>query len=92
MTVWLGVRTVAPARVPSWAAAALHAWAGRAGGTALRGIASIARHTGVPAAVVGAIALVIAFRVARRAVHLIVEVALAVALVFAATKAGWIRF
>ena len=92
MTAWLAVGAGAPARVPAWVIAAIHAWVGRASGSALRGVASVARHTGVPAAVVAAAALVVAFRVARRAVHLIVEVALAIALVFAATRAGWLRF
>lgn len=52
----------------------------------------VARHSGLPAVVVAALGLVLAFRVARRAVHLAVEIALAMALVLAATRAGWLRF
>jgi len=64
----------------------------RAGAEAVRGVNVLARHTGIPAVLVAAIALVVAFRLARRAIHLVVEVALALALVLAATRAGWIRF
>jgi hypothetical protein len=64
----------------------------RAGAEAARVVNLLARHTGIPAVLVAAISLVVAFRLARRAIHLVVEVTLALALVLAATKAGWIRF
>jgi hypothetical protein len=55
-------------------------------------VVSLARHSGLPAVVVAAVGLVLAYRLARRAVHLVVEVALALALLLAATRAGWLRF
>jgi hypothetical protein len=73
-----------------WAPAS--AWLHAASIVASRGIVTLARHSGVPAVVVAAVALVLAFRVARRAGHLAIEVALALALVLAATRAGWLRF
>lgn len=54
--------------------------------------ALIARHTGVPAIVVAALALVLSFRLARRMVRLLVEVGLALAVLLALTSAGWIRW
>jgi len=68
------------------------AWFSAASIVASRGIATLARHSGVPAVLVAAIALVVAFRLARRAAHLTLEIALALALVLAATRAGWLRF
>jgi hypothetical protein len=55
-------------------------------------VVTLARHSGIPALLVAAVALVLAWRVARRAVHLTVEIVLALALVLAATRAGWLRF
>jgi hypothetical protein len=55
-------------------------------------VLNVSRHSGVPAVLVAAVALVLVFRLARRFVHLALEIALALALVFAATRAGWIRF
>jgi hypothetical protein len=98
MKVWLeaatpgSIRGHATARVASWMVAAVHAWLRGASGAALRGIALAARHAGIPAVVVAAIALLLAFRIARRAMHLLVEVALVLALFLVATKAGWLRF
>ncbi len=68
------------------------AWLARAGLLARQAVVALSRHTGVPAVLVAAVALVLLFRLARRAVHVAVEIALAVALVMAATRAGWIRF
>ena len=67
-------------------------WLHAASIVACRGIATLARHSGVPAVVVAAITLVLSFRLARRAAHLTLEIALALALVLAATRAGWLRF
>jgi hypothetical protein len=81
---------------PPWLPRALepmaHLTAGRAGAAISRFVAAIARHTGIPAVLVAAVALVLAYRLARRSLHLVVEVTLAFALVLAATKAGWLRF
>jgi hypothetical protein len=96
MRAWLAVGTVSslplPRAIARWLATILHAGAGSVGETLLGAIKSAARHTGIPAVLVAALALVLAFRVARRAIHLVVELALALALVLAATKAGWLRF
>jgi hypothetical protein len=54
--------------------------------------AAIARHTGVPAVVVAAIALVLSFRLARRMARLFVEVGLALAVLLTLTSLGWIRW
>jgi hypothetical protein len=75
-------------RVPHGVEPLLH----RAGDETVRVVHLLARHTGVPAVLVAAMTLVVAFRLARRAIHLVFEVTLALALVLAATKAGWIRF
>jgi hypothetical protein len=67
-------------------------WVHRAVVAAEHLVVTLARHSGIPAVLVAALALVVAFRLARRAVHLAVEIALALALVLAATRAGWLRF
>ena len=54
--------------------------------------ALIARHTGVPAIVVAAIAVVVSFRLARRMARLFVEVGLALAVLLTLTSLGWIRW
>jgi hypothetical protein len=94
MRVWLapGTSFLSLPRVPHWLARGLHAGTDRVGVVVADAIKSAARHTGIPAVLVAALALVLAFRVARRALHLVVEVALALALVLAATRAGWLRF
>jgi hypothetical protein len=68
------------------------AWAHAASLVARHAVVSLARHSGLPAVLVAAVGLVLAYRLARRAVHLVVEVALALALLLAATRAGWLRF
>jgi hypothetical protein len=73
-----------------WAPAS--AWLHGASIVARGAVVTLARHSGVPAVVVAAVALVVAFRIARRATHLAIEFALALALVVAATRAGWLRF
>jgi hypothetical protein len=96
MRAWLAVGTWSSLPLPRAIARTLgtilHAGAGSVTQTLLGAIKSAARHTGIPAVLVAALALVLAFRVARRAIHLVVELALALALVLAATKAGWLRF
>ena len=51
-----------------------------------------AAHTGLPAIVVAALAVVLAWRVAKRTWHVAFELAIAVSLLFAATRFGWIRW
>lgn len=55
-------------------------------------VAYASRHTGVPAVVVAAGALVVSYRIFRRAVRLAVELAIALTVVLVATKMGWIHF
>ena len=50
------------------------------------------KHTGVPAVVVTAGALVASYRIFRRSVRLAVELALAMTVVLVASRLGWIRF
>jgi hypothetical protein len=49
-------------------------------------------HTGLPAVVIAALALVLAWRVARRTWHIALELGLALAALLLATKLGWIRW
>jgi hypothetical protein len=49
-------------------------------------------HTGLPALVVGALLLVVGYRLVRKSARFVLEVALVTALLVAATSAGWIRF
>jgi hypothetical protein len=92
---WLDGSVTAPpllSHVPRWVPATVMPWLHRVGALAGGWVQAVARHSGIPAVLVAALGLVLAFRLARRALHLVVEVALALALVLAATKAGWIRF
>ena len=49
-------------------------------------------HTGLPALVVGAILVVVGYRILKKSARFAVEVALVGALLVAATSAGWIRW
>jgi hypothetical protein len=51
-----------------------------------------AHHTGLPFAVVAAIALVVSFRLARKLGRLCVEVAVVSVVLLALTKLGWISW
>jgi len=51
-----------------------------------------AAHTGLPAIVVAALAVVLFWRVARRTWQVVFELAVAFGLLLAATKLGWIRW
>ena len=55
-------------------------------------VAYASQHTGVPAVVVAAMALVVSYRMFRRALRLAVELTLALTVVLVATKLGWIAF
>jgi hypothetical protein len=52
----------------------------------------VSAHTGLPGVVIGALGLVLAWRVASRTWYVIFELAVAFALLFAATHFGWIRW
>lgn len=54
------------------------------------GFASV--HTGVPAVVVAATALVVSYRLFRRALRFAVEMTIAMTIVLVATKMGWLTF
>jgi hypothetical protein len=49
-------------------------------------------HTGLPALVVGAILVVVGYRILKKSARFAVEVALVAALLVAATSAGWIHW
>ncbi len=51
-----------------------------------------AGRTGLPAIVVAALAIVVAWRVAKRTWHIVFELALAVAALLVAARLGWIRW
>lgn len=50
------------------------------------------QHTGLPAVVVAAIALVVSWRIFRRAMRFAVEVIVVTALLLVATRLGWIAW
>jgi hypothetical protein len=49
-------------------------------------------HTGLPALVIGAILVVVGYRILKKTARFAVEVALVAALLVAATSAGWIQW
>jgi len=49
-------------------------------------------HTGVPALVVGALLLVLGYRILKKSARFMVEVALVAVLLVAATHAGWLHW
>lgn len=49
-------------------------------------------HTGLPALLVGAVLVVVGYRILKKSARFAVEVALVAALLVAATSAGWIRW
>jgi len=49
-------------------------------------------HTGVPALVVGAVLVVVGYRILKKSARFAVEIALVAALLVAATGAGWIQW
>ena len=52
----------------------------------------LAAHTGLPALVVAAVALVVGYRILKKTARFALEVALVTAGLVAATHAGWIRW
>jgi hypothetical protein len=49
-------------------------------------------HTGVPALVIGAVLVVVGYKILKKSARFAVEVALVAALLVAATSAGWIHW
>ena len=49
-------------------------------------------HTGLPALLVGAVLVVVGYRILKKTARFAVEVALVAALLVAATSAGWIQW
>lgn len=76
---------------PSWLDFAWSALRGGLPWTLARDAADLAaRHTAIPALVVAAAVLVVAYRVLKRVSRFLLEVALVAALLAAATHAGWL--
>jgi hypothetical protein len=71
-------------------------WVPRIGPAATASVRTVLRwgahHTGLPVILVGAIALVLSWRLIRRSMRLVVEVVLALALLVAATRLGWLSW
>lgn len=66
--------------------------AANAGGMARFVVRWLSLHTGVPALVVGAVLVVVGYRILKKSARFAVEVALVAALLVAATSAGWIQW
>lgn len=49
-------------------------------------------HTGLPALIIGAVLVVVGYRILKKTARFAVEVALVAALLVAATSAGWIHW
>jgi hypothetical protein len=49
-------------------------------------------HTGLPALVIGAVLVVVGYRILKKTARFAIEVALVAALLVAATSAGWIQW
>jgi hypothetical protein len=71
-------------------------WIPRIGPTAAAGLRTILRwgshHTGLPAIVVAAIAIVLSWRIIKRSFRLAVEVVIALMLLVVATRLGWLAW
>ena len=71
-------------------------WLPRLGPTAAGGFRMLVRwgshHTGLPVILVGALALVLSWRVIKRSFRLAVEVVVALALLVVATRLGWLTW
>lgn len=81
--------------VPAWTDKALATglYGSSAAGAAFRGVVHYgAEHTGVPAVLVAAVALVISWRMFKRTMRFAVQVGVALVVVLVATHFGWLRF
>jgi hypothetical protein len=87
---------VTPMRPPLFDPRALIGWAPRIGPAASAGLRLALRwashHTGLPAMLVAAIALVLSWRIIKRTLRLALEVVIAVACLVAATRLGWLSW
>jgi hypothetical protein len=52
----------------------------------------LSMHTGVPALIIGAVLVVVGYKILKKSARFAVEVALVAALLVAATSAGWIHW
>lgn len=52
----------------------------------------LSHHTGLPALLIGAVLVVLGYRILKKTARFAVEVALVAALLVAATSAGWIQW
>lgn len=52
----------------------------------------IANHTGIPALLVAALAIVLSWKLFKAGLHLAVEVAIVALALFVAAQVGWIKF
>jgi hypothetical protein len=68
------------------------AWVPAVGGGLRAFLRAASHHTGLPVVVVGAVALVLSWRLLKRTFRLAVEVAVAVVLLVAATRLGWLKW
>ena len=57
-----------------------------------QGVLALAKHTGLPALLVAAMSIVVAWRTAKRALHFAVETALVCAILVVCSIMGWIHF
>jgi hypothetical protein len=81
--------------VPGWTEKTLAAglYGTAAAGTAFRWVVHYgAEHTGVPAVLVAAVALVFSWRIFKRTMRFAVQVGIALTIVLVATHFGWLRF
>jgi hypothetical protein len=56
------------------------------------GVLMASKHTGLPAVLVAAMSIVVAWRTAKRALHFAVETALVCAILVFCSIMGWIHF
>ncbi len=56
------------------------------------GVRWLSLHTGLPALVVGAVLVVVGYRILKKTARFAAEVALVAAVLIAATSAGWIQW
>jgi hypothetical protein len=87
----LAVALFDPNSVSAWGR-----WLPRLGPTAAGGFRTLVRwgshHSGLPVILVGALALVLSWRVLKRSFRLTVEVVVALALLVVATRLGWLTW
>lgn len=70
----------------------LHAGASCVGSASRTIVRVLSQHSGVPALLVAAVLLVVAWRLVRKTLRFAVEVAMVTAALVLATQLGWIRW